>query len=445
MTEIKRLDSDDFRLIVKSNKLVESKQNLSLIQQRIVTLLASMINKDDEDFKTYNFHISEIVNGKVSGNHYSIMKKELNGILDVKIEIETGEKGSMNFKKYNLFGHAGYDEKSKVAEISFSEQMRPYLLKFSDHYTSYLDQYTKYYLTNVINFSKIHSLRIYELCKQYLTIGERKISIDMLKFYLAIEDKYVGRFDLFEKKVLVPAKSEINEFSDIIIDYDKIKTGRKITDVFFKIEKNKDIKLEKERLDDGIVYSKEKTVNSKPNTGSDDGLEEAFFIKLEKKYDRSYIDFVIKEVKKLDNIKSLKNFIIYALSKEKYLQDYNSKKQKIVTTEQLNKTKEKEKWQSNELPKIFDEERKKTLTKYFKNHNEVVLANYIFEFEDSSKTDHKKIIKKIMDNENLSSIQRNKVISWFILENETDEKLIMFAKSDVRTFAKNKFNHEWID
>ncbi len=49
-------------LIVKDNKLITSKYNLTLIQVKFISFLSSKINRDDQDFYTYSFKVNDILN-----------------------------------------------------------------------------------------------------------------------------------------------------------------------------------------------------------------------------------------------------------------------------------------------------------------------------------------------------------------------------------------------
>ena len=52
---------------------------------------------------------------------------------------------------------------------------------------------------------------------------ENIFTIKELRKYLGIEEDEYKRFDNFEMRVLKATKEEINEYTDLIIDYEKIK------------------------------------------------------------------------------------------------------------------------------------------------------------------------------------------------------------------------------
>ncbi|WP_409070059.1 replication initiation protein (plasmid) [Clostridium sp. FAM 1755] len=47
--------------IYQSNKLIEASYTLTVIEQKLIRLLASMIRKDDNDFKEYKFKTKDLI------------------------------------------------------------------------------------------------------------------------------------------------------------------------------------------------------------------------------------------------------------------------------------------------------------------------------------------------------------------------------------------------
>lgn len=79
--------------------------------------------------------------------------------------------------------------------------------------------FTAYYLYNILAFSKSrHTRPLYTLCKRYEYKKGFSISLDTLKQYLGIPDKYKRYVDL-NKNVLMPCIEEINKYSDIFVQF----------------------------------------------------------------------------------------------------------------------------------------------------------------------------------------------------------------------------------
>ncbi|MQT78271.1 RepB family plasmid replication initiator protein, partial [Pseudomonas helleri] len=99
--------------------------------------------------------------------------------------------------------------------------MLPYL-------TELTKQFTKYALVDVAKMDSTHAIRMYELIMQWESVGRREISIDELREWFQLQDKYPSIKD-FKLRVLHPAIAEINEHSQIMDGWTQKKPCRKVT------------------------------------------------------------------------------------------------------------------------------------------------------------------------------------------------------------------------
>ena len=104
---------------------------------------------------------------------------------------------------------------------------------------------------NIGAFTSTHTIRLYELCSQYKTVGEREIRLEELKDWLQVADKY-DRYNNFNQRVLEPSIAEINAKSDLFIEVEPIKRGRSIHALHFTIKPKQ------------AVQSSEKIANKRP-------------------------------------------------------------------------------------------------------------------------------------------------------------------------------------
>lgn len=240
-------------LVVKHNKIIESKYNMTTSEIKIIAKLTSMIKKDDEDFKEYVFVSKKLLDELNLGKeNYTVLEESINKLISRRIEIEQENKKKKlvtTFLSSCMYDNTG--DESKVI-LRYDPQLKPYFLQLGKHFT-------KYYLQNVLELNSFYAIRIYELCKQYETLKERIILVEKLKEILDIEEKY-KKYNDFKKYVLEIAKREINEKTDINIDYEEMKTGRKVTKIKFLVSSKKNskkIKKEIEIVDETKEYSEE--------------------------------------------------------------------------------------------------------------------------------------------------------------------------------------------
>ena len=60
MAKIKKKSLPNSLIVTQSNQLVEAKYNLPLAEQRLILIMISRIQPDDEDFKPYRISVSEL-------------------------------------------------------------------------------------------------------------------------------------------------------------------------------------------------------------------------------------------------------------------------------------------------------------------------------------------------------------------------------------------------
>ncbi|PRX16922.1 replication initiator protein [Orenia metallireducens] len=218
-------------LIVKHNKLIEANYKLTLQEQKLILVLAAAIKKDDTKFEQCIFSVTELADTLNLNKeaYYSELKEITEKLLSRVLTINEPD-GCLQISWLSSAKY--YDELGKV-ELSFAEKLKPYLLQLSNHFT-------KLECKKLISLSSIYAIRIYELCKQYERLKRREITIKELKRILQIEDiKSYNRYNNFKRRVLLKAQEEINEKTDLKIDFEELKTGRKVTAIKFIIKKKK--------------------------------------------------------------------------------------------------------------------------------------------------------------------------------------------------------------
>ena len=98
-------------------------------------------------------------------------------------------------------------------------------------------EFTSISLEYALLLNSVYAGRLYDLLKQYQTIGERIIALDDLRKMLELQDKY-PQFKDVRVNVLEVAQREINEKTDISITWKPIKESRKVVAIHFMVEAN---------------------------------------------------------------------------------------------------------------------------------------------------------------------------------------------------------------
>ena len=248
LVSINKKDSKD--LIYKSNSLVNSKYNITVVQARFIAFISSFINAYDTDFFTYKINTSVVLDflgvDRANIKWLSSTLKQLQTTLICLQDDDIAE-------EYTTFlSHFRLDKKNDVLEFSFHSSIK-------DCYIQLKNNFTKLKLENYIQFESIYTIRFYEWLEYNINI----FNIYNNQKYSTIEielDKLVEKFassynhkkkkfeiptsyltyNRFKTKVLEVAKKELKEKSDIYFEYEEIKVNRAVKILKIDILKNAD-------------------------------------------------------------------------------------------------------------------------------------------------------------------------------------------------------------
>ncbi|EEK69945.1 Initiator RepB protein [Bacillus mycoides] len=237
-------------IVSKSNTLIEANSRLNLVEQKMLLCLASNIEPNDRDFKTYTFPIKQFhdllgLNGSTKYTELSKITKEL---LSKVIEIRAGEE----LIQVSWLSSAIYNRNKGTIDMRFDPLLKPFLLELSSKFTSYR-------LANVVKLKSTYAIRIYELLKQYEDLRERTISLENLRYYLDAMDVYPN-YANFKQRVLKPSQKELNQKTDISFEFEEIKLGRKVQKIRFII------RAQKKKDSDLVHFEKKLDKFQQPNT-----------------------------------------------------------------------------------------------------------------------------------------------------------------------------------
>ena len=213
--------------VVKANQLItKSRYSLSAQQQKILLYLISHIKPDDEIGTIYDFSIKDFA--KVcgydisSGYYYPLIKDDIKKLRDASSWIEIDKDREVLFSWLNT---VELNKNSGEIKVSFHSTVAPYLFQLRE-------RYTQYNLYQVLCLSHKYSIRLFEflLSMKYKEVFE--IDIETLKKHIDAE-KY-DKISHFKDRILIPAINEINDYTELNIEYAFKKTGKKITHIVFR-------------------------------------------------------------------------------------------------------------------------------------------------------------------------------------------------------------------
>ena len=234
-------------IVSKSNKLNEMRllslpAGMGKSELKIANAIYSKVSPEDEEFKEYALTISELAG--LAGLEKDRLRKNIKRItanlLGTVITIE--EPNSRDYLQASVFCTARYKAKDECVYFKIAPDLIPYLLRLKDAGCGF----TQYYLEQTTSLQSKHSLRLYELLRQFLplkkvkegvTSGFRRIAVSDLREYLGVKNKY-PKFKDFREKVLELAQCELAEKTDLLFEFTPERTGRTITSLNFAIRVN---------------------------------------------------------------------------------------------------------------------------------------------------------------------------------------------------------------
>lgn len=216
-------------MVIKSNFLVEAAYRLSAIEQKIILFLATQIKSTDKEFQKYSFNLGDLgaFLGLKSNADYTYLREVTKTLLS-KVLILKKEGSTL---QTHWLESVEYFEDLGVVAINFNPDLKPFLIQLKNNFT-------KYQLKYAIRLKSQFSIRIYELLKQYESIGVRDFLLQELREKLGVKSDEYPLYGNFKAKILLVAQRELKAKTDLFFDFEEIKLGRGIGKIRFFIRMN---------------------------------------------------------------------------------------------------------------------------------------------------------------------------------------------------------------
>jgi len=217
-------------VVTKSNDLNLRAYQLNKTEQLLVLTIASMVQPQDQDFKTYKLYVKDFMDliDVSDKSKYVELPKITKSLMMKVIEI----KKTHSLLQVAWFSSVEHIPGEGLIEVEFSPKLKPYLLNLKDNFVTYsLNQVTK--------LSSKYSIRFYELLKQFQFKKIVQFEMNEFRDLVGLDDSIYPRYSNMKPKVLLVAQKEINNKTDINFNFEEIKTGRKVTSLKFYIKANK--------------------------------------------------------------------------------------------------------------------------------------------------------------------------------------------------------------
>ena len=314
-------------IVSQSNELISTPQNLTANEKKIIFTLASLVQPEDENFRTHRIRVKDLADmmGIVSSNFYKKVEETVTELQKKTVVIQSDKSKLV----VNWLSSSEYFRGKGFVELEFSEKLRPYLLDLKRNYTGFK-------LTNVLSLQSAYSVRIYELLKSFEKLKRRSFSIEELRELLVVPPNAYKYYANLKSKVINKAKKDLEEKTDIKFEIEEIKKGKKVVGVTFYIERN-DTFFSEVLLNDTAeetAYAAIIRMGIRPNVAkllTEEYSEERI---------KDNISYVLHQ-KNVDHIENLSGYIVKAINED------------FVTTRK--QTSPKKNTRKDALPKWFNE------------------------------------------------------------------------------------------
>ena len=222
--------------VVKTNRLIESLQVLSLSEVRLIQLAiveareSGLGIKKDQPLKIHANRYAEVFK-VVRGTAYDALKEAEARLFD---------------RRFTIIDDAGKVVKSRwvqdVAYLPEENSIEICLSRVVVRETTRLDGlkqfFTSYALEQTASLKSAYSVRLYELLAQWISAKKTPVfPIEKFRQQMGIGVNEYSRMHQFKERVLEKAIDEINEKTDLTVKYEQAKTGRIISGFSFKVTK----------------------------------------------------------------------------------------------------------------------------------------------------------------------------------------------------------------
>jgi plasmid replication initiation protein len=222
------------KLIYQHNVITSGRYDYSACMLDILFMVLSGLEVGKLE---YTIHVQDIE--AITGRKWNLkqLREATESIGSRMFEIETHEQ----IRQIWLFSNVDYILGTGSFTVGINPKASPYFFELKNNFTAMQ-------LKSVLNCSSKYAKRLYAIACQWRSVGSKRFEIEELKKMLGLIDKKGNEqfveITAFKKFVLEIAKKQINENTDIEIDFELKKRGRSFHWITLHINSQKFKQLE---------------------------------------------------------------------------------------------------------------------------------------------------------------------------------------------------------
>lgn len=218
-------------LSVMQNRMIEAWNSMTIDEKRIFVLASPLVRLCDATEQT-RFSISAKDYAEACGIEIASAYSQLKTAAD---NLRARYFSYINSVNNRVSVHWVIRIEYSEAEISFHfpEEVL-YMLSIFDSQ----NPYTQFKIETALSLKGVYSLQLYQLLKQYEKLGFREFSEDSFRQTFELTKKY-NLISNLRIRVIEPAVAEINEKTELKVNFSPIKKGNKVLGFRFDMGKHK--------------------------------------------------------------------------------------------------------------------------------------------------------------------------------------------------------------
>lgn len=210
----------------RDDMIQKSRLDLTLREQRLVLYAISKIKQGDTVDTLYELNIREIYNiVGAKDESYTRIKKIAQSLSDKSWWVILDDNSESLVRWFSVFRIV---PDTDTIRLKFHEDVMPFLFELLKQHK----YYTSYGLSDVLPMRRQSSPRLYEILKSYSkNNSEWYFDLERIKYLLNCQ--HYDRWVDLKRRVIDPAMQEINELTNMIVNYETVTKGRKVIGVKF--------------------------------------------------------------------------------------------------------------------------------------------------------------------------------------------------------------------
>ena len=209
---------DEHALIRQSNELVEANYRLTLGEQKVILNFIAQLDTSQENFTVARINAKSLSDacGFNAKSGYRQLQEVLKKLLSRSVILQrrdgSGWYGSHWVQSCDYVKAENGDSDCAYVEYKLDERLCPHFLRLRE-------RFLKVELKSLITFAHVYSTRFYMIFKNRIKIGMARYSFQDLCQLLDLPKAYQKKTSDLKSRVIKIAVNEINEKSDIMVEY----------------------------------------------------------------------------------------------------------------------------------------------------------------------------------------------------------------------------------